>query len=209
MLFRSLSVSGAGALNHTNAATPGTYTKVTVDSQGHVSNGDQLAATDLPNHSAALLTSGTLSVNLLGTKSITGVKLADYATVKFGGAGSTAGVVTFPTPDFTGQQFFDSTNGDLYLYDGNTWQPITVISGDLVYAGAYDASINKVKSTTTQGSAAGFVVGSALPAASASNLRYYVVVSDSGTGVSPAPSVALAPPDMLVSNGAKIGRAHV
>ena len=197
-----LTVDGNGVLNHSNSVTAGTYTKVTVDSQGHVSAGASLVDTDIPSIPASKLTSGTLSASLFGTNSITGAKLANYATVKFGGAGSTAGVVTFPIPEFTGQQFYDSTNGDLYLYDGNTWQPITVISGDLVYAGTYDASLNKVKSVTTQGSAAGFAANAALPAASATNLRYYVVVSDSGTGTSPAPAVALAPPDMIVSNGA-------
>lgn len=196
-----LAVDGSGTLNHSNSAAAGTYTKVTIDSQGHVTTGGTLLDTDIPSLPASKLTSGTLSVSLLGTKSITGVKLADYATVKFGGAGSTAGVVTFPTADYAGQQFFDATNGDLYLYDGNTWQPITVISGDLVYAGTYNAATNQVKSVTTQGSAAGFVAGASLPAASSTNVRYYVVVADSGTGVSPAPVVALAPPDMLVSNG--------
>lgn len=197
-----LSVDGSGALNHSNSTAAGIYTKVAVDAQGHVTTGTTLADTDIPDLPATKLKSGTLSASLFGNNSITGAKLANYATVKFGGAGSTAGVVTFPTADYAGQQFFDATNGDLYLYDGNTWQPITVISGDLVYAGTYDASTNTVKSTTTQGSAAGFTAGAALPAASSTNVRYYVVVSDSGTGVSPAPVVALAPPDMLVSNGA-------
>jgi len=45
-------------------------------------------------------------------------------------------------------------------------------------------------------------VGSALPAAADANNRYYVVVSVAGTGTAPAPVVALAPPDMLLSNGA-------
>jgi hypothetical protein len=42
---------------------------------------------------------------------------------------------------------------------------------------------------------------SALPAASATNNRYYVVVSVGGTGTAPAPAVVLAAPDMLLSNG--------
>ena len=193
----------SGSLAHAvSGVGVGTYTKVTVNVNGHVTAGASLAAGDIPSLPASILTSGTLSVSLYGTKSITGVKLADYSTVKFGGAGSTSGVVTFPTADFAGQQFFDANNGDVYLWDGNTWQPITVISGDLIYGGTYNANTNKVKSVTTQGSAIGLVAGSNLPAASASNLRYYVVVSDSGTGTNPAPTVALAPPDMLVSNGA-------
>lgn len=192
----------SGSLAHaTSGVGAGTYTKVTVNVNGHVTAGASLAAGDIPSLPASILTSGTLNVSLFGTKSITGVKLADYSTTLFGGAGSTSGVVTFPTPNFTGQQFFDSNQGDLYIYDGNAWQPITVISGDLVYAGTYNAATNTVNSVTTQGSAAGLVVASNLPAPSTTNLRYYVVVSTSGTGVSPAPAVALAPPDMIISNG--------
>lgn len=196
-----LAIGVNAALNHSNAVTAGTATKVTFDAQGHITAAQTLLDSDIPNLPASKLTSGTLSASLLGTNSIAGTKLADSSTVQFGGASSTAGVVTFPTADFKGQQFFDALNGDLYLYDGAAWQPITITAGELIYAGTYNASTNKMKSITAAGSAAGLVVGAALPAASNSNLRYYVVVSDSGTGTAPAPAVALAPPDMIVSGG--------
>jgi hypothetical protein len=199
----ALSVNGSGALTHdTSTVTAGTYPKVTVDARGHVTAGAALDAGDIPNISAAKLTSGTVPTSVLGTNSVTGAKLANYSTVQFGGAGSTTGIVTFPTPEFTGQGFFDSSNGDYYIYDGNTWQPLTVISGNLVYAGTYNASNNQVASVTTAGTAGGLVVGNALPAGSATLNQYYVVVSQSGNGVSPAPVVALAPPDMIICNGA-------
>lgn len=180
----------------------GTYPKLTVTTKGIVTAGTSLVASDIPNLDTSKLTTGTLSVSLLGTNSITGAKLANYSTIQFGGAGSTSGVVTFPTPDFTGQGFYDSTNQDYYIYDGNTWQPLTVISGNLVYAGTYNANTNRVASVTTAGTAGGLVIGSALPAGSATLNQYYVVVSESGNGVSPAPVVALAPPDMIICNGA-------
>ena len=199
----ALSVNGSGALTHdTSTVTAGTYPKVTVDARGHVTAGAALDANDVPNISAAKLTSGTVATSVLGTKSVTGAKLANYSTVQFGGAGSTTGIVTFPTPEFTGQGFFDSSNNDYYIYDGNTWQPLTVISGNLVYAGTYNASNNQVASVTTAGTAGGLAVGNALPAGSATLSQYYVVVSQSGNGVSPAPVVALAPPDMVICNGA-------
>lgn len=197
-----LAVDAGGVINHTNTIATGTFTKVTIDAQGHVSGSASLIDTDIPSLPASKLTSGTLSASLFGTNSITGAKLSNYSTIQFGGAGSTSGVVTFPTPEFTGQMFFDANNGDLYLYDGNTWQPITVVSGDLVYAGTYSAATNRVASVTTRGSAVGLSVGAVLPAASATNIQYYVVVSQSGNGVSPAPAEALAPPDMIISNGA-------
>jgi hypothetical protein len=198
----ALSVSGAGALTHdVSAVTPGTYPKVTVDTRGHVTAGTTLSASDIPEIPATKLTSGTLNVSVLGTNSITGIKLADSSTVQFGGAGSTAGVVTFPTAEFKGQQFWDELNGDLYLWSGSAWLPVTITSGELVYAGTYNANTNLVASTTSAGTAAGLAAGSALPAASATNARYYLVVSVSGTGTGNAPAVALAPPDMILSNG--------
>lgn len=192
----------SGSLTHTlSGAAAGTYTKVTVTTTGHITAGTTLSAADIPSLPASKITSGVLDIALFGTNSITGAKLANNSTVQIGGATSTSGIVTFPSPQFTGEFFFDANNADLYLYDGNTWQPITVISGNLVYAGTYNAATNTVRSVTTQGSAIGLTIGAALPAASATNLSYYVVVSDSGTGVAPAPAVALAPPDMLVSSG--------
>jgi len=192
----------SGSLTHTlSGAAAGTYTKVTVTTTGHITAGTTLSAADIPSLPASKITSGILDIALFGTNSITGAKLANNSTVQIGGATSTSGIVTFPSPQFTGEFFFDANNADLYLYDGNTWQPITVISGNLVYAGTYNAATNTVRSVTTQGSAIGLTIGAALPAASATNLSYYVVVSDSGTGVAPAPVVALAPPDMLVSSG--------
>jgi hypothetical protein len=196
-----LSVTGAGALNHTNAVTAGTATKVSFDAQGHITSGTSLLATDIPELPAEKLTSGSLSGAVFGTKSIAGTKLADFSITKFGGASSTAGIVPFPTADYAGQYFFDSLNGDLYLWDGSAWQPVTITSGELVFAGTYNASTNVVASVTTAGSGAGLVAGNALPAASTQNNRYYLVVTNSGTGSGNAPAVALQAPDHILSNG--------
>jgi len=196
-----LGVTGAGALNHTNAVTPGTAAKVSFDAQGHITSTSVLLDTDIPSLPAEKLTSGTLSASVFGTKSIAGAKLSDFSVTKFGGASSSAGIVPFPVADFTGQYFFDSLNGDLYLWDGSAWQPVTITSGELVFAGTYNASTNLVASVTTAGSGAGLTVGSALPAASTQNNRYYLVVTNSGTGSGNAPAVALQAPDHILSNG--------
>lgn len=196
-----LSVS-TGQLNHTNSATPGTYTKVSIDAQGHVTTGTTLGAADVPSLDASKITTGEFGSSRLASDAVTGAKLSDSSTVQFGGAGSTAGIVTFPTADFKGQYFWDELNGDLYLWSGSAWLPVTITSGELIFAGTYDASINEVASTTTAGAAAGYTAGAALPAASSTNNRHYLVVSESGTGTGNAPAEALAPPDMILSNGA-------
>ena len=197
-----LSVDASGNLNHSNTATTGTFTKVTIDGQGHVTTGDTLAATDIPDLPASKITSGTIGSALIGSDAITAAKLADASTTKFGGAGATDNVVTFPDGDFKGQFFFDELNEDLYIYTGTSYLPITIISGNLVLAGTYDASTNLLDIVTSEGSAAGFTSGQALPAPATTNQNYYVVVSASGTGSGAAPAVALAPPDMLLSTGA-------
>ena len=197
-----LSVDVSGNLNHTNTATTGTFTKVTIDGQGHVTTGDTLVAADIPDLPASKLTSGTIGSALIGSDAITAAKLADASITKFGGAGATDNVVTFPDGDFKGQFFFDELNEDLYIYTGTSYLPITIISGNLVLAGTYDASTNLLDSVTSEGSAAGFTNGQALPAPATTNQNYYVVVSASGTGSGAAPAVALAPPDMLLSTGA-------
>ena len=197
-----LAVDGDGNLNHSNSATAGTFTKVTIDTQGHVTTGAALDAADIPDISAAKLTSGTINSALLATGGITAAKLADASTTKFGGAGATDNVVTFPDGDFKGQFFYDEKNEDLYIYTGTSYLPITIISGNLILAGTYNANTNLLDSVTSAGSAAGFTNGQALPAPASTNLNYYVVVTVSGTGSGAAPGVSLAPPDMLLSTGA-------
>ena len=196
-----LQVESSGQLNHSNSVAAGTYTKVTVDGQGHVSAAENIVAADVPDLDASKTTTGTFPTARLANAAITAAKLADSSVTKFGGAGATDNVVTFPDGDFKGQFFFDEKNEDLYIYTGQSFLPITVISGNLVNAGTYDASTNLLSSVTTAGSAAGFTNGAALPAPATGNLNYYVVVDTSGTGSGNAPAEALAPPDMLISLG--------
>ena len=196
-----LEVAASGQLNHSNSVATGTYTKVTVDGQGHVSAAENIAAADVPDLDASKLTSGSIPTARLANSVVTAAKLADSSVTKFGGAGATDNVVTFPDGDFKGQFFFDEKNEDLYIFTGESFLPITVISGNLVNAGTYNANTNLLSSVTTAGSAAGFTNGSALPDPATGNLNYYVVVDTSGTGSGNAPAVALAPPDMLISLG--------
>lgn len=197
-----LSMGAGGALDHTNTVTPDTAVKLSYDADGHITGSSSLLAADIPDLPASKVTSGTFSVDLIANNSITGSKLADSSTVRFGGSGSTAGVVTFPTADFKGQYFWDELNGDLYIWTGSAWLPVTITSGELIFAGTYDASVNQVASVTSAGSAVGLSIGGSLPVAATTNNRYYLVVSDSGTGSGNAPAEALAPPDMILSNGA-------
>lgn len=197
-----LAVDASGVLSINNTVTGATATKVTYNSSGVITAGTTLSASDIPDLAASKITTGTFGSSLIANDAITAAKLADSSTTKFGGSGDTGGIVTFPTADFKGQYFYDEINADLYIWSGSAWLPVTIISGELVYAGTYDASVNQIASVTSAGAAVGLTVGAALPAASSTNNRYYVIVSDSGTGTGNAPAEALAPPDFILSNGA-------
>ena len=189
-----LGVTGSGVLNHTNSLTAATGPKITFDAQGHVTGSTALAATDIPDLDAAKLTTGNLPSARIADDAITADKLADRST-------ATIAEVTPAGGAYIGQLHLNSISSDIFLWDGNVWQPIGISVGEIVLAGTYNATTNLVATVTSEGTAVGYTVGSALPAASSSNKGHYVIVSTAGTGTSPAPTVALAPPDFLLSTG--------
>ena len=198
----ALSVSAAGALTHdTSGVTAGTYPKVIVDARGHVTAGTTLSASDIPDISASKITSGTIGASQIANGAVSAGKLGDASTVRFAGAPDTAGVVNFGTADFTGQFLYDEFHDDLYLWTGNSFKSIDIVSGEIVFAGTYNANTNLIASVTPQGTAIGLTVGQALPSPATSNKNHYVTVSVSGTGSGNAPAEALAPPDFLLSTG--------
>jgi hypothetical protein len=186
----------AGVLNHSNSATAGTFTKVTIDTEGHVSVGALLDAADVPVLDAAKITTGELPTDRVADNAITSGKLADYSTASIGEG--------LPVADFIGQIHLNPLDRAFFMWDGNVYVPIGISAGQIIFAGTFDASdpagTGKVASVTPEGAAAGFTVGSALPASSLANNRHYLVVSEGGTiTTGNAPNVALAPPDLILS----------
>ena len=186
----------AGTLNHSNSVTAGTYTKLTVDAQGHVSAGALLAAADVPNLDASKITTGELPTARLANESVTIAKLADYSTASLG--------ETFPTPSFIGQIHLNPLDKSFFMWDGNVFVPIGISAGQIIFAGTFDAStpsgVGKIASLTPEGVAAGFTLNGAVPASAPGNNKHYFVVSEGGTITSGnAPNRVLAPPDLILS----------
>ena len=71
--------------------------------------GANLAESDVPDFQHQRLQVWNIGSALIASDAITAAKLADQSTTKFGGAGATDNVVTFPDGDFKGQFFFDET----------------------------------------------------------------------------------------------------
>lgn len=189
-------VVNGGTLNHSNSVTLGTYTKLTVDAQGHTTAGASLEAADIPNIDAAKITTGELPTARLADDAVTIDKLSDYSTASLG--------ETFPTPSFIGQLHLNPLDKSFFMWDGNVFVPIGISAGQIIFAGTFDASdpagTGKVASITPEGAAAGFTVGSAVPASAPGNNKHYLVVSEGGTiTTGNAPNVALAPPDLILS----------
>ena len=183
----------SGTLNHTNSVTGATKSGITFDAQGHITAAIDLVASDIPDLAAAKITSGELPTARIADSAITAAKLANKSTASIG--------ETLPVADFTGQLHFNPLDKNFFLWDGNVWQSIGISAGAIILAGTYDASNNQIASVTNDGSAIGLAVGNALPSPTSDNSNYYLVVSVGGTGSAPAPAVALAPPDLLLSTG--------
>ena len=181
-----------------NVAGGTEYPKVTVNSKGVVTAGAALTASDIPSLDASKITTGSVDIARIAANTITGAKIANYAVTKIGD--------TQPTADHIGEFFFNPLSRDLFLWDGNVYQPIGISVGEIIFAGTFNASTGSgtglIASVTTEGTAIGLTVGQALPVAAAGNNRYYLVVSNAGTITSGnAPQVALSPPDIVLSNG--------
>jgi hypothetical protein len=198
-----LTVLGTGVLNHSNSATPGTYTKVTVDAQGHVSAASNLTAADVPNLDASKIASGTFSGAFLAENSVSAMQLADYGIAQVSESA--------PTPEFAGQWWVNPSDRSAYIWVG-TVSPVPngywLLLGygaptqlNLRFGGTYNASTNLVVSLNQYGAEAGLTIGQALSAPNPQNNGVYLIVTTGGTGTTPAPVASLAAGDWVLSQG--------
>ena len=198
-----LNVSGLGVLNHSNSVSAGTYTKVVVDSQGHVSNGTVLSAADIPALDASKITTGTFNGAFLAENSVSANQLADNGIAQVS--------ETQPTPEFAGQWWINPSDRAAYIWVGTVSPNINgywlnlgfgaATQYNLRFGGTYNATTNLVVSLNQYGTEAGLTVGQALSTPSQLNAAVYLICTTSGTGVSPAPVAALAVGDWVLSQG--------
>lgn len=198
-----LSVSGTGALNHTNVTTAGTYTKVTVDAQGHISIGATLAATDIPSLDTSKITTGTFNTNFLAANSVTATQLADYGIAQVS--------ESQPVPEFAGQWWVNPSDRSAYIWIGTVsptpngyWLLVGYGSPtqlNIRFGGTYNATTNTVVTLNQYGTEAGLTIGQSLGAPNPQNNGVYLIVTTAGTGTTPAPTVSLAVGDWVLSQG--------
>jgi hypothetical protein len=190
-------------LNHSNSVTAGTYTKVVVDAQGHVSNGTVLSAADVPNLDASKITSGTFNGSFLAANSVSASQLADNGIAQVS--------ETQPVPEFAGQWWINPSDRAAYIWVGTVSPSINgywlnlgfgaATQYNLRFGGTYNATTNLVVSLNQYGVEAGLTVGQALSAPSQLNAAVYLICTTGGTGTTPAPAVALSTGDWVLSQG--------
>jgi hypothetical protein len=205
-----LGVTGLGTLNHTNAVVGGTAAKVTYDNQGHITSALSLNSTDIPDLDASKITSGTFSTARLAPNSVTAAQLADYGIAQVSSSQ--------PVPEFAGQLWINPTDRTAYVWVGQVspaqgyYLPLNNEFGaqaNLRFGGTYNASTNTVSSLNTYGAGAGLTVGSSLIAPTSASAGVYLLVTTAGTGVAPAPAVALDVGDWILSPGQGTTWTHV
>lgn len=198
-----LTVTGGGVLNHVNSVTAGTFTKVTIDAQGHVSTGTTLSAGDVPNLDASKITTGTFTGAFLAANSVGATQLADYGIAQVSESA--------PVPEFAGQWWINPSDRAAYIWIGTVlptpngyWLLVGYGSPtqlNLRFGGTYNATTNLVVSLNQYGSEGGLTVGQALNAPNPQNNGVYLIVTTAGTGTTPAPTAALANGDFVLSEG--------
>jgi hypothetical protein len=205
-----LGVDVGGTLNHSNSITPGSAAKVTYDGQGHIVASIGLDATDIPELDASKITTGTFATARLAANSVTAEQLADYGIAQVSSSQ--------PIPEFAGQLWINPTDRTAYVWVGQVspaqgyYLPLNNEFGaqaNLRFGGTYNANTNVVASLNTYGAESGLTVGSSLIAPTASSSGVYLLVTTSGTGVSPAPAVALDVGDWILSPGSGTTWTHV
>ena len=198
-----LTVAAGGVLNHTNIVSPGVYTKVTVDAQGHISTGANLVAADVPELDASKITTGTFTGAFLAANSVSAAQLADYGIAQVSESS--------PTPEFAGQWWVNPSDRSAYIWIGTVspapngyWLLVGYGSPtqlNLRFGGTYNASTNLVVSLNQYGTEAGLTIGQSLTAPNPQNNGVYLIATTAGTGTTPAPTVSLAAGDWVLSQG--------
>ncbi|MGZ8924272.1 MAG: hypothetical protein ACXW2E_00180 [Nitrososphaeraceae archaeon] len=117
-------VVGTGTSSITTAladvASPGQYTKVSIDSKGRVVLGTVLSSSDIPNLAWSKITSGVPT-------SLAGYGITDGVVNLNGGTpGIHQSIIGLRPDGAIGQLFIDTTNNKIQRYDGAAWVDIAI-----------------------------------------------------------------------------------
>jgi hypothetical protein len=179
-----LTVTPDGVLNHTNATVGGTYTKVTVDNEGHVNAGGALEPGDIPELSFDQITSGEIGPGQLGECAVNAPNICDYATVLMQEDNPGQGA-------YLGQLWWTPSTAQLYIYargsgPENLWRPVgfgSLQQNNLRWGGAYDAATDTITVLTSIGVSSGLTAGQQFPPPSDGLSGLYFICQNPGNNM--------------------------
>tara|TARA_Y100001938_G_C8092120_1_gene435672 strand:- start:343 stop:2064 length:1722 start_codon:yes stop_codon:yes gene_type:complete len=116
-----------GVISLGNVVSGGTFTKAEFDNSGLFVSGSPLLGTDIPVHSADLLTSGTVAAARIGANTIGREKFTDTSICIFQSVAQTS--LSSTSSAFKGEMLFDTETNELYLHDASAWRKVSG-SGD-------------------------------------------------------------------------------
>ena len=182
-----LSVGVDGALNHANSVVSGTAPKITFDTEGHVTAGQALLPSDIPDLRASKITSGQFGTPYIADESITLPKLADYSIAYIQEAQPST-----VDPGHIGVLWYQESTAQLRMWNGNSFRPIgfgRLSQENLRWGGTVDASTGLIAGVTEAGTTGGLKIGDAVPPASDQLGGLYLVVSVAGSSIGETPGI--------------------
>ena len=179
-----LLVNGDGDLGLSNTGViSGTYTKVTVDEQGRVTNASMITAADVPKLDADTINSGTFPGDRIGDREIQELHLADYSTcyVQEGQ----------PSDDpKLGQFWFTPSTNQLRVYGrgsgSDLWLSVgfgALQSQNLRWGGTVNADTSTITTLTSIGVSEGLEAGTPIPTPTDELSGLYFVVDTGGSAI--------------------------
>lgn len=182
-----LTAASDGTLNHTNSVVGNTATKITYDTEGHVTNGQSLEAADIPELGASKITSGQFGTAFIADGSISREKLQDYSIAYI-----QEGTPSEVDPGHVGVLWFQESSAQLRMWNGNSWMPVgfgRLAIENLRWGGTVDASTGLISGITSAGTTAGLNIGDPVPTATDVLGGLYLLVSVGGGSISVTPAI--------------------
>lgn len=208
-----IAVSESGVISLDSSATAGTYTKVTINDNGLVTEGAQLEEGDIPALDADKIVTGELNPLRIGDYSIQRRMMDDYSVTFIQESAPTLNVGAI------GGLWLKESTGALSVFNGNRWVSVSGSGGGgtggggtsdptvgLRYGGIIDASSGLITVLTTEGGAAGFTAGQA-PGnlVTSDNEGIYFVVNPAGDQIAELPGQATSVGDWMLAASVDAG----
>ena len=194
-----LTISGAGVLSIADSGvTAAEYGKVTVNAQGIVTAGADLAATDIPVLDASKVTTGQFATARIADNAITMDQVGNNA-ISFIQEGQ-PDITDLPT----GVYWLQESTGQLRIFNGNSWFSVgfgRLAEENLRFSGTFRADNGLIVTLTSFGTSAGFTVGAAIPSGTASITGCYFVCVTAGNGTAVVPSTSFDAGDWALCLG--------